>query len=299
VGLVAAACFAGWLIYPNSQPRSTANGAGTHPNVRPSTGNGSAPRPYPATPSLDEGLVYAISHEDLDTVDQLIRQGANIRKCEYCKPPFNKATILGIAVSNNSKSDAIVRRLLAAGAPIEEVNHVGYTPLLQAAEWGNPVMIRALLAAGANIEARVGSGANLLRGATPLFLAVTHLEAAQALVAAGAKVNAHSDMNETPLSFAIFVGAPVNVVKFLIQHGADVNNISKCVLNDCGSTTVLMMAVHGKTANSPEIVRLLLSSGADPGALDEHGRTALMRAHEEGNDGMYRVLKDFQDRKHN
>jgi ankyrin repeat protein len=244
--------------------------------------------------------MYAVVRGDLNAVDELIRQGANIRKCEDCDRFYKGHTVLGEAVRKSSGSDAIVLRLLAAGAPVEEVDDSGYTPLLQAAEWGNVIMMRTLLAVGANIEARASAGAaSVIEGNTPLFLAVEHLDAVQALIEAGANVDAHNTKNETPLSFAVSVGAPVEVVGLLIQHGANVNNVSRWSPNGGSKRTVLMTAAFRNAANSSEITRLLLDSGADPSVLDGRGRTALMIAREMNNDGASQVLKEFQDRKQN
>jgi len=71
----------------------------------------------------------------------------------------------------------------------------------------------------------------------------------------------------TPLSAAIIKGDVESVKKF-IEYGADVNELSN------GLTPLMIAARYNKT----EIIKFLLSKGANLKQKDEHGFTALKHA---------------------
>ena len=74
----------------------------------------------------------------------------------------------------------------------------GHTPLMFASMNGHAGIIKALLAAGADVNAANKGGETALI----LACALGHLEAARALVAAGANVNAVDEDGSTPLNLA-------------------------------------------------------------------------------------------------
>ena len=84
----------------------------------------------------------------------------------------------------------------------------------------------------------------------------------QALRAAGAEMNPRG---WTPLIYAA-TGGHDDIVKFLLDHGADINAASP------NGTTALMMAIH---EHQPDTARLLIARGADIQHRNENGATAL------------------------
>jgi ankyrin repeat protein len=105
-------------------------------------------------------------------------------------------------------------------------------------------------------------------GLTPLAIASQNakIKAAQALVTAGADVNAPiAKGGYTPLMLAAISGS-TDLAAVLIDHGALVNAVNP------GGVTALMIAV---AANHPNLAALLLKFGADVNARSEDGRTAL------------------------
>src|SRR5581483_6559193 len=100
------------------------------------------------------------------------------------------------------------------------------TPLHSAAVDQNLYRVRALIAAGAEIDARESRYRN-----TPLMCAVQHLiartdiQVVAALVEAGANVNLTNEKGETPLLMATVAygasGAGGEVLRYLLDHGAD------------------------------------------------------------------------------
>ena len=93
-----------------------------------------------------------------------------------------------------------VCELIELGWPgsVEARDSNGWTPLMTASYRGHTSIVKALLAAGADVNAANNDGE------TALILACEdgHLEAARALVAAGANVNAADQGGRTPLNCA-------------------------------------------------------------------------------------------------
>ena len=90
----------------------------------------------------------------------------------------------------------------------------------------------------------------------------------EALLDAGANVNAHNNDGWTPLMGAAFKGQTTTAAK-LLAHGANVN----AARND--GWTALMLAADDDYAST---VAVLLANGADVAAKNEDGETAMQIA---------------------
>jgi ankyrin repeat protein len=98
------------------------------------------------------------------------------------------------------------------------------------------------------------------------------------LVEAGANVNAVSN-HTTPLREAVRKDVPVpGMVEYLIEKGADVNNIRG------DGITILM------DTTSYDLVKLLISNGADVNAIDRRGDSLLIRAVRAGDPERVKIL---------
>ena len=140
-----------------------------------------------------------------------------------------------------------VRALLQQHVDVNAPQGDGAVALHWAAYWDDPVIADLLLRAGAKVNA-----ANEL-GVTPLALASSGAMANK-LLAAGANPNLVTSTGESPLMAAARAGR-VDMVKALLEHGADVNLKEKV-----RGQTALMWAVSQR---HPEVVRALLEKGAD------------------------------------
>jgi ankyrin repeat protein len=204
---------------------------------------------------------------------------------------------------------AKVNALIAGGADVNESNSFG-TALHTAVARGNLDIIKALLDAGANIEAKAVGAAHPLhyaalnnqpaaaallikRGAqleslnslkmTPLMVAVANgkLETAEVLIGAGADLTA-SNRRFSVAEFAAFIGS-IPVVKLLLSKGIDINVRNK----DSGAT--MLFAVTTKVGHDQPatldtrlaMITFLLDSGADPNIANAGGKTALDLATED------------------
>ncbi|MGO8673177.1 MAG: ankyrin repeat domain-containing protein [Capsulimonadaceae bacterium] len=177
----------------------------------------------------------------------------------------------------------------------------GPTALMLAAWWGEADVVKVLLAAGADIEARDG------HGSTPLMYAAggdqTRSSVAVAeLLDAGVHVNAQDNRGGTALIIAARRG-DASEVEMLLSAGADANlkggdDYWDVLLNAYlgsaqvpgglfGTVTPLMAAVN---SGSVTTVNTLLSAGADVNAAQANGTTALMYAASNGNIAVIEAL---------
>jgi len=126
------------------------------------------------------------------------------------------------------------------------------TPLHWAAYNDDVPLVKLLLASGAAADPRTR-----LRALTPLHMAAESGDAAllEVLLKAGAAVDAVNDSGTTPLMIASASGNTAAVTT-LLAHGADINAHEKTY----GQTALFFAAGR----NRADVVRLLLSEGADP-----------------------------------
>jgi ankyrin repeat protein len=222
-------------------------------------------------------LHWAARNNDTMLVDRLLRAGA--------KPhPENRYGVTPIALACESGSAAIVERLLKAGVSANATGPAGETALHTCAYSGNTPAARVLIAAGASVD----PGDNW-RGQTPLMWAAAegHPETMQALIDAGADVNARSTIIEwerqrtdeprdkwlppggwTPLLLAARESC-VTCVDVLAAAGADLNIV------DPERHTPLIVAL---TNGHFDVAGRLIDHGADLNMQDEVGQTALWAA---------------------
>ena len=179
-------------------------------------------------------------------------------------------------------------------------------PLHRAAANDEVVAIKKLLFEGMAIDARDGSGATALLVATH----ANRVRAAQALIEAGADVNAKDRINDSPYLYAgarghhdililtLANGADlkstnryggtalipaaerghVQTVQTLIDAGVEIDHI-----NNLGWTALLEAIILGSGGSShQQIVDALLTAGANPNLADREGVTPLAHARAHG-----------------
>jgi ankyrin repeat protein len=170
-------------------------------------------------------------------------------------------------------------RLAAVLAPVLLMASLSFTAtgatmggsLHNAAANDDAAQIKSLLASGADIEARDGTGATAL-------LIATHgnrIEAARALIDAGADVNAKDGIQDSPYLYAGARGH-LEILKMTLTHGADLKST-----NRYGGTALIPASERGHV----ETVRTLIEAGVAVDHVNRLGWTALLEAIILGNGG--------------
>ncbi|MGD9612389.1 MAG: ankyrin repeat domain-containing protein [Kiritimatiellia bacterium] len=203
-----------------------------------------------------------------------------------------------------------VRRLLAAGAPVDQPIAYRGTALHVAAAQNNAPLVQFLLDAGADVRAT-----NEYRS-TPLMTAAGNgaRECAQLLLDRGAQINAVDAYGHSAIARAIQRGQ-LDMLDFLADRGADLDATSNegwnllhlaaveddpdvvrwCIRRNLpldalkkGDCSALYLAVANGQTNA---VQALLEAGADANLATTNGLwTPLMKAARDGNVGLARLL---------
>jgi ankyrin repeat protein len=186
--------------------------------------------------------------------------------------------------------------------------------VIAAAERGELVVVKKLLAGGARIDARDQRGRSAL-------LAATHrnrVEVARLLIQEGADVNAKDFVQDSPYLYAAAEGR-IEILRMTLAAGADLKDtnryrgtglipaahhghveavklllataIDKDHVNNLGWTALLEAVILGDGgAAHTEIVRLLVEAGANANIADRDGVTPLTHARKSGYSAMVRIL---------
>ena len=222
-------------------------------------------------------LHWAVHQNDLDLAERLIRAGAKVNvKNDYGATPMSEAAVTGNA--------EMIERLLKAGADVESPNMDGQTTLMVVARTSRVDAAQALLRRGAKVDA-----VEQWRGQTALMWAAAESQPAMVklLVEAGADVNARSKVNNwqrqvtaepraiyrpagglTPLLYAAREGC-IDCAKYLAAAGADLN------LADPEQVSPLLLSILN---GHFDLAAYLIQKGANPGKWDWYGRTPLYAA---------------------
>lgn len=142
--------------------------------------------------TLEKRLFNAILRENLNEVEFLVEQGANVNARKLRRSDLKHYQ--------------------------SYIDTCGETPLYYAANVKNIELIKCLVSHGADINARVG-----LDGDSILFY--RDYEASKLLIESGIDVNAKNSLKRTALYTAVYNGRDVNTVKLLIENGANIHAV--------------------------------------------------------------------------
>jgi uncharacterized protein len=154
--------------------------------------------------------------------------------------------------------------------------------LIAAAERGDPASVKALIARGANVNAKDGKqdSAFLIASANG------HTAVVKLTLDAGADLKSTNRYGGTGLIPACHHGH-LETVKLLLTTKVDVNHV-----NNLGWTALLEAVILGDGGPThTEIVRLLLAHGARAGIADREGVTPLQHARRRNYSRMAELLE--------
>ena len=171
----------------------------------------------------------------------------------------------------------LVEQLIKQGADVNAEDEDGNTALLYASENGDIKLIRLLISSGAYVNANADNkysrAYDLINALLKEATESCDLEKVRKLLNQGANVNVKNYHETTALDVAI-AKCHIDLVKLLIQAGALVNDADDEALMRALQIG-LLMETNEVFAFRPDIAKLLILAGADVNAKDKDGRTAL------------------------
>ena len=247
-------------------------------------------------------LMHACMYNNLPVLQVLIDNGAEVEAT-------NDNGLTPLMIASNYGNLLIVKKLLSLGVSTTKKDNINeYTALRLAIKGNHLLVVQELLTdnnirANINIDRDADNRTLLIEAASNGNLAIV-----KELLGAGADVNAKGGNDySTALSFAIASPNGLEVIKELIRAGANndrgdmlivaienhnsealkyfiesnFSNVNMLNLQDTGSMeTALMFAARKEIL---EIVKELIILGADVNLQNTDGNTALMFAAEKGN----------------
>lgn len=166
----------------------------------------------------------------------------------------------------HESASRIVQLLVEAGANIEEVSPLGYTPLAMACVYSWTDVISILLQLGADINARSEAETDLVwRLSVPAF--------------------AERSSGQTPLMIAAGEGQTKSV-ELLLRRGCDAS------LQDHSGMSAMHIAASPWWKENSKIVKLLLDSGMDSQVANANGETPAVLAKRRNLSETFKLLVD-------
>ncbi|KAL8793856.1 MAG: hypothetical protein Q9195_003582 [Heterodermia aff. obscurata] len=189
-------------------------------------------------------------------------------------------TALHLAVAG--RQEKVVRLLLNTGVGIDKYDARRRTPLYTAARFGDEIITRLLLQAGADTEVKCFDGDCKTETALHAASLFGHKLIVRVLLENGADIDAKDDHNRTALVWAVFRGHEA-LAQLLLDKGADIEAKA-----DNNFTALHLAAFRGHTV----VVQLLLDHGANIEIKDEFNQTALHVAAWRGHTVVVQLLLD-------
>ena len=225
-------------------------------------------------------LMIACRKNDIISVKKILAQGGGINQEDD-----TKSTALCFAAGNDTDNTELLELLVKNGAKVNLENLYVRNALIEAADSKSIKKVKYLLQKGALIN-RKSEG---FGGVSALSVAVfdVNFEMVDFLIKNGADVSSEIGSGKTVLLEAILAEESYPIVQLLIEKGVDVNRA------DGDNKTPLMKAAQ---YNLPQIVKLLLDSGAHKQGTDNYRKTALQYAEETfertGEDAVLKLIKN-------
>lgn len=255
-------------------------------------------------------LFVAVMENNVEAVKVLLEHGAN----------SVDGFIAAIAVGKRKA----FKTLVSCGADINAANSNGHTPLLFALTYDyykSPKIVKWLISLGADVNKKTATGytpftyleffheedgrinhelITILMNAGAIYdeamifaVKAGNIEFLRQMIHDGADVNKKCLGLQTPLAAAMFAGEEkINpeMIEFLAMNGAEINTDFE--LDEETITNPINMSI---SMNRPDIMKILISYGADVNRRDFSGRTPLVYAVLMGGEFAKFLLKNGAD----
>lgn len=195
----------------------------------------------------------------------------------FCREAEDKNQGLVKAIQDGNL--ALAEELIQEGADVNyrQEEGFGYTPLHHAVVHNHPDAIRLLTKNGADFAITDNNGYS------PVHTSINNYrpECLEVLASVGAPLDAPGELcGKTPLFYAV-VDNKHEAVKFLIQKGCNVHQVS-----DQGETLLHKAAFYGNR----ETCAVLIEHGLDPHLEDHNGKSPVDLAEETGDEACINIL---------
>lgn len=203
-------------------------------------------------------LIQAILQDDLDQIETLLAQGAEL-------DPKDWQEEVPLVAAVYRQNPEVIQRLIAAGANLDRLDlAVDCSPVGMAIKQNCPDLVTLLLKAGASPD----SGDLSWTGLT-LAINQDNLPILKILLEAGADPNADMEDYDRAIMHAAYQGN-LEMVQLLVAHGADVNAWSQ-------GDTAIMSAAHNEHKAVYEYLYSLVDEETRSYA-DKHGQKVMAKA---------------------
>lgn len=212
-------------------------------------------------------LFWAVCENNEQKVNLILSLGAN--------PNIqDKKGFTAIMYSHNNIN--ITKLLITYGADINVQNNSKETFLLRASRLQNYPIVKFLLESGADVNLADESAR------VPLMY-IQDEEILKFLISKGAILNSRNNRGSTPLIKQCEKNSDIKIIEILVNSGAEIN-----IQNDAGIT-----ALFCASSNSLDVVKFLLSKGANPNLIAKHDVSCLAYAISHLNYEIIKILLDW------
>jgi ankyrin repeat protein len=203
---------------------------------------------------VDVAFFKACHENDLGMVELMINQSVDVN--QPSPEPFLKSGPRAMHIAASRGNIKLAKILLRVGARIDDTYSGAWTPLLYAAYNDHAEMVSFLLENGAV------PGSKTEHGYQPIHFACRNdrQHVIKSLIRVGSSVIDVANDGFQPIHEAVWFGASIDVLKLLLENGADIEAVVQAPSEQAGITPLGLAYFNSQG----ETIRDLVSLGAKP-----------------------------------